>query len=108
MGAVMIPAAEGKLLMFDRRKRPTIGFLTANIHTGSARALWPGVVDAARQHDVNLICFPGGGMHVQAEFESQRNSLYDLVSAGNVDGLVSWASTLGGALASEEVIAFHQ
>jgi len=99
---------EGKRLMADDCSRPTIGFLTANIHTGAARTLWPGVVDAARQHDVNLICFPGGGLRVCADFESQRNTLYDLVDAGNVDGLVSWASAVGVALDRDQVTAFHQ
>jgi signal transduction histidine kinase/AraC-like DNA-binding protein len=70
--------------------------------------LWPGVVDAALQHDVNLVCFPGGGLRVQTDFESQRNILYDLVGPENVDGLVSWASTIGVGLSHEEVIGFHQ
>src|SRR5574340_68797 len=87
---------------------PTVGCLTANIHTGAARALWPGVVDAAQAHAVNLVCFPGGGLRAQADFESQRNVLYDLVDAGNVDGLVSWASTVGVALEREEIIRFHR
>ncbi len=89
-------------------RRPTLGFLTANIHTGVARTLWHGVVDAAPQHDVNLICCPGGGLHVHADFESQRNVLYDLFSAENVQGLVSWASTIGVAIDRDAVMAFHQ
>ena len=86
----------------------TIGFVTANIHTGAARTLWPGVLDAARKLDVNLLCFPGGGLHVHADFESQRNALYDLAGAENVQGLVSWASTIGVAISREEVIEFHR
>ncbi len=101
-------SVKGRLLVFEQYERPTIGFLTANIHIGAARALWPGVVEAAQQRDVNLLCFPGGGLGVQAEFESQRNVLYDLVSADNVDGLVSWASTIGVALDPDEVVDFHK
>ncbi len=88
-------------------KRPTIGFLTANIHMGAAQTLWPGVIDAAQQHDVNLLCFPGGGLRIETDFESQRNVLYDLVNTDHVDGLVSWASTIGVALDRDEVIRFH-
>lgn len=99
---------KGRLLVFEQCERPTIGFLTANIHIGAARALWPGVVQAAQQRDVNLLCFPGGGLRVHAEFESQRNVLYDLVSADNVDGLISWASTIGVALDLDEIIGFHK
>jgi len=88
--------------------RTTVGFLTANIHIGAARALWHGVVDAAQQRDVNLICFLGGGLRIREGFEAQRNVIYDLVDARRLDGLVSWSSAIGGSLASDEVIDFHQ
>jgi hypothetical protein len=41
-------------------QRPSIGFLSANIHVGASRVLWPGVLDAAETADVNLICSPNG------------------------------------------------
>lgn len=88
--------------------RPTIGFLTGNIHLGAARTLWPGVVDAAQKQDVNLICFPGGGLNVQEGFEAQRNVIYELVDAKRLDGLVSWSSTVGGSLDRAQVTDFHQ
>lgn len=33
--------------------RPTIGFLTANIHIGASRVLWPGILEAAVSGNVN-------------------------------------------------------
>lgn len=89
-------------------RRTTIGFLTANIHIGTARTVWAGVVDAAQQQDVNLICFPGGGLRVSEGFEVQRNVIYDLAPIDHLDGLVSWSSTVGGTLTPAEVIDFHQ
>jgi signal transduction histidine kinase/DNA-binding LacI/PurR family transcriptional regulator/AraC-like DNA-binding protein len=89
-------------------RRPTIGFLTANIHLGSGRALWPGVADAAEQHDLNYICFPGGGLRVSEAFEAQRNVIYDLIDPQRLDGLITWSSAIGGALAPTEVAEFHQ
>lgn len=83
----------------NNHSRPTIGFITATIHTSTARVLWPGVVDAVRANDANLLCFPGGRLGVQADFESRRNVLYELVSERVVDGLVSWSCTWGGAQA---------
>ena len=89
-------------------RRPTIGFLTGNIHIGAGRILWPGVLDAAEQADVNLICYPGGGLAAAAPLEAQRNAIYDLVDPERVAGLVSWSSTVGGALPADQVVAFHR
>ena len=94
--------------MTGSSKRATIGFLSANIHLGAARTLWRGVVDAARELDANLFCFPGGGIGVQADSEIQRNLIYELVNPNQLDGLVSWATTLGVALPHSAVIEFHQ
>ncbi|RPJ37323.1 MAG: hypothetical protein EHM21_18175, partial [Chloroflexi bacterium] len=74
-------------------RRPTIGLLieaaSASDNQYSA-TVWAGVVDAARERDVNLICFTGGllGDSPISEFVMQRHVLFDLVSSDNVDGLV--------------------
>lgn len=77
---------------FMRAPRLTIGLVTANIHLGVGATLWSGALDAARRHDVNLICFPGGEVGTT---DRPRNSVYDLVGPDVVDGLICWASTLG-------------
>lgn len=89
-------------------ERPTLGFLLASLHTGASRALWPGLLDAAERHDVNLISFPGGRLNASIAFESQRNLIFDLASSECIDGLVTWASSLGGVLSPSETSAFHQ
>jgi len=98
----MLPGGSGK-----PNRRPTLGFLLANVHIGIGRALWPAIVKAAARRDVNLICFPGGGLRAAEGFEAQRNAIYDLVNPGSVDGLISWSSTLGGALEPSVVADFH-
>jgi hypothetical protein len=82
--------------------------LTANIHTGAARVLWPGVLDAAQAGNANLICYPGGRLHTAEDFEAERNVIYQLVDTERLDGLVSWTSALAGTVTTEEVIYFHQ
>lgn len=72
--------------------RLTIGLVTANIHLGVGATLWSGALDAARRHDVNLICFPGGEVGAT---DRPRNRVYDLVGPELLDGLICWASTLG-------------
>ncbi|MCT2581562.1 substrate-binding domain-containing protein [Actinophytocola gossypii] len=74
------------------RRRLTIGLVTANIHLGVGATLWSGALDAARRHDVNLICFPGGEVGAT---DRPRNRVYDLVGPELLDGLICWTSTLG-------------
>jgi len=94
----------------DNGTRPTIGFLTANIHMGAARVLWPGVLDAAQAGNANLICYLGGRLHSSEGFEAERNVVYHLVDTERLDGLVSWTSAMagGGAVMPQEIIDFHQ
>jgi PAS domain S-box-containing protein len=70
------------------KARPTIGFLTHGISDEYGSPLWAGILDAALEADVNLICFPGWDLNSPRGFEAYANVLYDLVSAENVDGLV--------------------
>ncbi len=100
------PAANEKRKAW--KKRPTFGFLLASLHTGASRALWPGLIDAAIQHDVNLIVFPGGRLRAQVAYESQKNVIYDLAGKSCLDGMVTWASSLGGVISSADINAFHQ
>jgi signal transduction histidine kinase/DNA-binding LacI/PurR family transcriptional regulator/CheY-like chemotaxis protein len=89
-------------------KRLTIGFLLASLHTGASLTIWPGLLEAARRHDVNLICFPGGRLHAAESFEVQRNFIFELATDEYLDGLITWSSTLGGVLGPAEIQAFHE
>ena len=93
-------------------RRPTIGYLAPIIHSvhliRSGLDQWAGVVDAAQKHDVNLICFPGWSLHDPRGFLAQANVLYDLASAENVDGVVSWASSIGNYVDADEIKVFHE
>jgi DNA-binding LacI/PurR family transcriptional regulator len=90
------------------KRRATLGFLLASLHTGVSRALWPGLLDAAERYDVNLISFPGGRLNASMAFESQRNQVFNLANPECLDGLVTWASSLGGVLSTGETSIFHQ
>jgi len=92
----------------SRNRRPTVGFLLASIHKGSSGFLWPGVVEEAARTDTNLFCFPGGALNAEDDYEIQRNAVYRLVSPEFLDGIVSWASSLGGAVDAEAITAFHE
>jgi len=104
----MSPRIDAQSVPKKPGKRPTVGFLLASLNTGASRALWLGLLDAAVQHDVNLISFPGGRLNASNAFESQRNLIFDLANPDCLDGLVTWASSLGGVLSPSETNAFHQ
>ncbi len=86
---------------------PTIAYLAPSI-TGVSLLQWSGVLEAAQKHRVNLLCFVGASPHYPTGFDAQANILYDLVTPENVDGVVSWASTIGNYMTAEEIAAFHE
>ena len=87
--------------------RPTIGFITSGIGNPVSTNLWTGVVDAARQQNVNLICFVGESLQSPNGHKSLANVLYDLVSPHNVDGLLFWNSALSNYVKAEEFARFR-
>ncbi len=89
-------------------ERVTLGFLLASLHTGASLTIWPGLLDAARRHDINLVCFPGGRLHATEAFEIQRNVIFELASDAYLDGLITWSSSLGGVLGPADIKAFHE
>ncbi len=90
------------------QQRPTIGLLIESFWDGYQGAIWQGVVDLAHDRGVNLICFNGGRLGYTAanELEAQRNVLYDLVTADNVDGLIVVGGALLGVASPEKLRNF--
>ena len=68
-----------------------IGFVLADLFTGSSVTLWPTVAemfpDSGRD---SLVIFPGGRLQSSSPLERMKNSIYDLVSPDNLDGLIIW------------------
>ena len=90
--------------------RQTIGVLiehTMDLDHGYQPVLLNGIIAAARNHDVNLLCFVGGALRGKplVEFDAQRNVLYELASSENLDGLIVF-STIGHHVPPEEFKKF--
>ena len=66
------------------------------------------MVDAAQEKGANLICFAGEILRDSVGLPSPANIAYDLADSELVDGLVSWASSIGGTLEHEKVASFHR
>jgi len=91
-----------------RNQRPTIGCLTPTISDDNGQTLWLGLTDIARQRDVNLMCFPGGWLSDPRGFQAQANVLYELVNVQNVEGVVSWGTSIVGYAGVDELGVFHE
>ncbi|NLM00670.1 MAG: substrate-binding domain-containing protein [Treponema sp.] len=94
--------------MNHKSKQQRIGFVLASIHTGTALNLWPHLVSQANRKGGAFYIFPGGMLDSQKESEYLRNSIYKLANSQNLDGLISWGSTIGGAISMEELNGFHE
>ena len=87
--------------------RQTIGYFAGTISDDAGQAIWSGIVDAARDLDLNSICFPGRAVSRSPEFQAQANILYALANEEHVSGLVTWASAIGAGISADENKAFH-
>jgi DNA-binding LacI/PurR family transcriptional regulator/anti-anti-sigma regulatory factor len=98
---------KGQGKMHKPNARSTIGYIPATV--GSiGQPMLAGVVDAARERDVNMVCFPGMPILTPASFGAQGNIAFALVNPESVDGVVSWASMLGNYVSVDELEAFHE
>ncbi|MFA6689887.1 MAG: helix-turn-helix domain-containing protein [Sphaerochaetaceae bacterium] len=91
------------------KERPRkIGFMLASIHTGSSNNLWAVLANMAARSGDALYVFPGGRLDCREDFEYLRSSVYSLANAENLDGLISWSSSLGGFVSVDDVLRFHE
>jgi PAS domain S-box-containing protein len=84
--------------------RPTIGLLTRKLFYPWILPQVHGVVDACRERDVDLVCFPGGIIAHGEGFEAQDNIAYDLASIAKLDGLIVLTSNVAASISDEEGI----
>jgi len=83
------------------------GLILASIHTGSALNLWTGLASEADRSGGAFFIFPGGRLDSRPDAEYLRNSIYRLVNTENLDALISWGSSIGGAVPADELDNFH-
>ncbi|MDZ7581148.1 MAG: hypothetical protein U5R30_11100 [Deltaproteobacteria bacterium] len=69
--------------------------------------LWTALAGEAARAGVSFFIFPGGRLDSLPDSEYLRNSIYRLANAENLDSLISWGSSLGGAVTIGELEKFH-
>ncbi|MBR1715014.1 MAG: substrate-binding domain-containing protein [Treponema sp.] len=85
-----------------------IGFVLATIHTGSSLNLWLSVAAKAAESTGSFFVFPGGKLENTNGSGALRNRIYSLVNSKNLDGLISWSSSIGGSVSIKELDEFHK
>ncbi len=68
--------------------RLTLGFLAYAVTDDVNEPLWQGIVDTARDKDVNLICLHGKSYRAPGEQFVQANRLYELLHPQTFDGVI--------------------
>lgn len=86
-----------------------IGFILATIHTGSSLNLWLSLAaKASESRKSSFFVFPGGKLDAGSGPGSLRNRIYSLANSTNLDGLISWSSSIGGSVSISELNEFHK
>ena len=94
--------------MENSSPKKRLGFILSTIHAGSALKLWHRVVARALEDEGSFFVFPGGKLTDEGNPEHFRNSIYDLVNPSNIDGLLSWASSISGSVSVNQLEEFHK
>jgi hypothetical protein len=82
---------------WDVERQKPIQIAKRSSHDWFSKRIWSsifslgvarGVVDVAREHNINAISFAGQYVHDTRGFKAQANILYGLINAEQLDGLV--------------------
>ncbi|MDR0569431.1 MAG: helix-turn-helix domain-containing protein [Spirochaetaceae bacterium] len=92
--------------MGSAKKR--IGLMLASIHTGASQNVWSSFAKIAKTEGAALFIFPGGRLNAGTDSEYLRNSVYSLANLENLDGLISWSSSIRYTESAEEFEDFHK
>ncbi len=78
-----------------------LGLLTDALDASYQSAVLRGAAEAARERGAGLRCFAAGVLQSVVPASSQRNVLFDLVGAHNVDGLIVMSGSLANQVGTE-------
>jgi len=88
------------------KKRPAVAFFVSELEAEYSYLLCKGVVDGAKNYDLNLLIFPGKTVNSPYRYQYQFNVIYDLINPGNVDALILPMSIFHTFSNREEIIRF--
>lgn len=83
-----------------------LGLMLASVHTGLSKRFWKSFAQLQEEKGDTWFVFPGGRLSCTEGYEYLRGTVYPLANKKNIQGLVCWASSLGGFVSSSEVVSF--
>lgn len=84
-----------------RRKR--VGMQIATLEYGYGVEIWPGAVQRAEELDIDLLLFPARNLDSPHGFDYQYNSIFNLMTQKNLDGIIL-ITTLISSFVNEEAL----
>jgi len=85
-----------------------IGFILSALHYGSSLKLWRSLASHCLKTDGAFFIFSGGRLESKLESSLLKNHIYSLANSENIDGLISWSSTICDNISQKEAEAFHK
>ena len=87
-----------------KHTRKLIGVLINNLDAEYQRAIWAGVDEAARDHDVNILFLGGGGIGSPTLDDIGRNTIHNFILPETFDGLIIVSTTITGSLGFKSIV----
>jgi signal transduction histidine kinase/DNA-binding LacI/PurR family transcriptional regulator/CheY-like chemotaxis protein/HPt (histidine-containing phosphotransfer) domain-containing protein len=78
--------------------KKTIAYVTPFIWGDISLTYFKGVLQKAQEEDAHLVCYVGGRLEDQTNYNYQANIVYSMMKSTWVDGLIVWASQIGEVL----------
>ena len=72
----------------------------------SKHKIWSGILQAAKDFDLNLFCIDGKSLNNDFEHIAEQNLIYDLIDPHEFDGIIVWTFTLATYVKKHELESF--
>jgi DNA-binding LacI/PurR family transcriptional regulator/signal transduction histidine kinase len=91
-----------------KRSRLTIGFLDENLDNEFRSQMMPGIIEAARKYNVNVIRFAYYSLHSAYSYTSQVQTVLNLIDQYKLQGLMFLGWGRAGALQNPDFVTRYQ
>jgi DNA-binding LacI/PurR family transcriptional regulator/signal transduction histidine kinase len=87
---------------------PSLGVLVDRLDGDYQAAVIGGMAEAADEAGINLVCLSGGELHAPTRFSDQRNAVFELAAARDLDGLVILSGTIANHCGLDDLAGYCQ
>ena len=91
--------------MGKNNNKLTFGLLIDSVFYGYHKRILSGIIDFAKEKDINLLCFLTGRLKILKETWN-KNILFDLIDKSNIDGLIIATTALQNFVGVKKFIEF--